>query len=203
MTCAELEILLCDYVDGTLHGERKSAVEQHLAECADCAELARDAATAVAFMQRAALVEPPQELVTRILFQIPDGKKGSLRKQSALRRFAARWLEPVLQPRLVMGMAMTMLSLAMLMQFSGIRVRQLRASDLDPVKIWSGMEERAHRTWERGVKYYDSLKLVFEIQSRLKEWNDQADADRSAETPRQTGQPAKAGSPAPAQRETK
>ena len=32
MTCAELEILLCDYVDGTLRGAEKSALESHLAE---------------------------------------------------------------------------------------------------------------------------------------------------------------------------
>ena len=33
MNCADIEILLCDYVDGTLHGEQKSAVEAHLAGC--------------------------------------------------------------------------------------------------------------------------------------------------------------------------
>ena len=57
MTCADLEILLADYVDGTLRGEEKSALESHLAGCAECAELARDASGAVAFMERAATVE--------------------------------------------------------------------------------------------------------------------------------------------------
>ena len=28
MNCADIEILLCDYVDGTLRGEQKSAVEE-------------------------------------------------------------------------------------------------------------------------------------------------------------------------------
>ncbi len=32
MTCAELEILLCDYVDGTLRAEERSALEGHLAQ---------------------------------------------------------------------------------------------------------------------------------------------------------------------------
>ena len=57
MTCADIEILLADYVDGTLHGEQKFAVETHLAGCEGCAELARDAAGAVAFMDRAAEVD--------------------------------------------------------------------------------------------------------------------------------------------------
>ena len=62
MNCTDLEILLCDYVDGMLRGEEKALVETHLAECPACAELARDAGSAVAFMGLAANVEPPAEL---------------------------------------------------------------------------------------------------------------------------------------------
>ena len=39
MTCAELEILLCDYVDGTLHAEERAALENHLSGCAACKQL--------------------------------------------------------------------------------------------------------------------------------------------------------------------
>ncbi len=189
MNCADLEILLCDYVDGTLHGEPKSAVERHLAGCAACAEMARDSAAAVAFMERAAVVEPPAELVTRILFELPAARRAEHSvSPSAWRRFRANWLEPVLQPRFAMGMAMTVLSFAMLGRFAGIKVRQLSPSDLDPVKVWTAVEDRTHRTWERGMKYYDSLRVVFEIQSRLREWTDQADADRAAKPGAEKGQ---------------
>ncbi len=50
-------------------------MERHLAECPACAELARDSAAAVAFMERAAEVEPPPELMTRILFDAPWRKE--------------------------------------------------------------------------------------------------------------------------------
>ena len=173
MTCADFEILLADYVDGTLHGEQKSAVESHLAECGDCAELARDAAGAVAFMERAAIVEAPPELVTRILFEVTNGPSRAAVKPSWVRRIFGKWLEPILQPRFAMGMAMTVLSFAMLGRFTGINVRQLKPSDLDPVKIWMAAEDRVQRTWERTVKYYESLRLVFEVQTQLKEWTDQ------------------------------
>ncbi len=33
MTCAELEILLADYVDGSIRAEDRSVFEMHLAEC--------------------------------------------------------------------------------------------------------------------------------------------------------------------------
>jgi anti-sigma factor RsiW len=173
MTCADLEILLADYVDGTLHADRKSAVEKHLGECAACAELARDAAGAVAFMERAANVEAPPELVTRVLFEITNGPSHALIKPSWTRRLFGKWLEPVLQPRWAMSMAMTVLSFAMLQRLTGIQVRQLRPSDLDPVKVWVAVDDRAHRAWDRTMKYYESMRVVFEIRTRLKEWSDE------------------------------
>ncbi|MBS1874516.1 MAG: zf-HC2 domain-containing protein [Acidobacteria bacterium] len=181
MNCADLEILLCDYVDGALHGEQKTLVDEHLASCAACAEMAADARGAVEFMQRAADPEPPAALVTKILFELPAVRRAEHKSSdSAWRRFRAKWLEPVLQPRFAMGMAMTVLSFAMLGRFAGIEVRQLKPADLNPVKVWMSVEDRALRTWARAVKYYDSLRVVYEIQSRLHEWNDQAEADRSA-----------------------
>jgi hypothetical protein len=180
MNCADLEILLCDYVDGTLRAEQRSAVEEHLAACRSCAELVRDAVSAVAFMERAAEPEPPAELVTRILFELPAARQAEHSvSKSAWKRFRAKWLEPVLQPRFAMGMAMTILSFAMLGRFAGFEVRQLKPSDLDPVKVWIALEDKALRAWERGVKYYDSLRVVYEVQTRLKDWGDQADADRA------------------------
>ncbi len=83
-------------------------------------------------------------------------------------------MQSVLQPRYVMGMAMTILSFSMLARFAHIEPRQLKPSDLDPAKVWQGIDDRAHRAWDRGVKYYDNLRLVMEIQSQLKEWNEQA-----------------------------
>ena len=92
MNCADIEILLADYVDGNVRGEQKSALEQHLAACPECAELARDAAGAVAFMERAAIVEAPPELVTRILFEITDGPSRSEVKPGWARRMFGGWL---------------------------------------------------------------------------------------------------------------
>jgi anti-sigma factor RsiW len=177
MNCADVEIQLADYLDGTLAAEEKSAIESHLATCKACEELARDSAGAVEFMERASEVTAPPELVTRILFEITTGPSRVAVKPSWVRkifgnRLGGQFLEPVLQPRYAMGMAFTLLSFAMLGRFAGIEVRHLTPSDLDPVKIWTAAEDRATRTWQRGVKYYESLRLVYEIESRVKEWSD-------------------------------
>ena len=185
MNCADVEILLADYVDGTLRGDAASALEAHLAGCAACSELARDSAGAVAFMERAAAVDAPPELVTRILFEITAGPSHAVVKPSLGRRLFGRWLEPVLQPRFAMGMAMTVLSFAMIGRFT--HVRQLTPADLDPVKVWTAAEDRVVRWYDRGVKYYDSLKVVYEIQTRLKEW---ADEQPGTSQPQPTASPA-------------
>lgn len=189
MTCADIEILVCDYMDGTLPAEEKSALQEHVSNCVACSELARDAAAAVGFMERVASEEPPAELVTRILYDLSASGPVADIKKSWLRRVASKWLEPILQPRFAMGMAMTVLSFAMMGRFAGIEVRQLRPADLDPVKVWAAVDDRAHRSWERALKYYESLRLVYEIQSRLKEWTDQDEEDKKARAVAQPDRP--------------
>lgn len=176
VACADVEILLADYLDQTLRAEEKARVESHLSACAACAELARDARGAVAFMERAAEVEAPPELVTRLLYEISSGPSHAVVKPGLVRRIFGKLFgkfEHILRPRLVMGMAMTMLSFAMLFRFANVPVRQLNPSDLDPVKVWAAAEDRVVRMWERGKKYYENLRVVYEIQTRLKEWNEE------------------------------
>src|SRR5258708_34571593 len=127
MNCAELEELICDYVDGTLTAARKADVERHLQACPACAELAQDSAAAVAFMERAADVEPPPELITRILFDAPWTRKAPVKIRGPL-SYLGKLIAPILQPRFAMGMAMTILSVSILSRF--VPMQQFKASDL-------------------------------------------------------------------------
>lgn len=173
MNCAEIEILICEYVDGTLAADQKAEVERHLADCPACAELARDSAAAVAFMDTAAAVEPPPELVTRILFDAPWSKGKA---KSGARHWLSTIFSPILQPKFAMSMAMTILSLSILARFV-MPVRQLRPADLEPGKVFAALEDRAYRAWARTVKFYENLKVVYQIQTTLREWQQQ-DEDR-------------------------
>lgn len=173
MYCSDVEILLAEYVEGTLSGEVKAALEHHLESCPGCRELTQDASAAVAFLARTAVMEAPPELVNRILFHLPA------MKPSLARRFFGRvvggWLEPILQPRLVMGMGAAALSFFMLEP----QVHQLTASSLDPVKVYTSAENQVNRMWERGVKSYENIRLVYEIQTRLSEWQAEAPDNRN------------------------
>ena len=177
MSCAEIEILICDYVDGTLAPAEKAEVERHFAECPACFELARDSAAAVAFIGRAADVEPPPELITRILFEAPW---SAGKPKTKARTWVVALLSPILQPRFAMSMAFTILSLAMLGQLlvpGGLR--QPKLSDLEPARILTGLEQNVYRAWARTVKFYDNLKFVYQVQTTLREWQQQNEEQQS------------------------
>ncbi|HTS61174.1 MAG TPA: anti-sigma factor [Candidatus Acidoferrales bacterium] len=177
MNCAEIEILICDYVDGTLAPADRAELERHLAACTACAELARDSRAALGFIERASEIEPPPELITRILFDAPWTKHKS-RPSGAL-----AWLKgfcgPVLRPKFVMGAAMTILSFSMFTRFV-TPIRQLKPSDLKPSEVWASIESRADRTWARTVKYYENLKIVYQIQTLLRDYQQQVDEQKPA-----------------------
>jgi len=179
MNCAELEELICDYVDGTLTAARKADVERHLEACPSCAEMARDAAAAVTFMERAADVEPPPELITRILFDAPWTRKAPAKSWGPFSRLG-KMVAPILQPRFAMGMAMTILSFSILSRF--VPVQQLKATDLRPSEVWASLDDRAHRAYARTVKYYENLKVVYQIQTLLRDWQQQAEDPKASKS---------------------
>ena len=179
MNCADAEILICDWVDGTLEGPALAEFDRHLAACPACAELAQDSLAASRFLATVEPIEPPPALVNRLLFQAPLSQPKSRPRQ---------WLEtllsPVLQPRYAMRAAMTVLVFATLARFV-TPVYRFRAADLRPAAIWAGLEDRAYRTWGRAEKFYDNLKVVYQIQSTLREWQ-QRDDDQPPAAPATT-----------------
>jgi hypothetical protein len=194
MNCADAELLICDYA--TLRSNERFELERHFEVCPACAELARDSAAALAFLEIAADVEPPPELITRILYDAP-WSKGKQQSKSKLAEWTRSLLGPILHPKFAMGMAMTILSLSMLARF--VPVRQLRPADLKPSEVWNGIATRAEYTWGRTVKFYENLKVVYQIQTTLKEWQQQTDeqpAGKAEERKLPVKRPASPGAPA-------
>jgi hypothetical protein len=186
MNCAEFEILLADYLDNTLGATDRAALEEHVSSCAGCRDLLNDAGGGFNFLQRAEEVEVPAGLITRIAYQAPTGRiRNPFERQGFLSKLIGQWLQPVLQPRLVMGMAMTILSFALLERCTGVRVQHIQAADLNPVRIWGGVEDRTVRVKDRAVKYYENLRWVYEIEVRLRNLQEEAET-----TPAQQPKPA-------------
>jgi hypothetical protein len=177
MGCEEFEILLADYIDsGTASPEFLS----HLESCAACALLTEDAQSAVAFMEIAAEAEPPPALAGRILQATNSGWEFKLRAKG-VRGWINRLFAPVLKPRIVMGAMLTLMSITMLSRCAGGPKKTLTAADLDPVRLWTSLDDRASRLWDRTMKSYESMRLVYEIRTQLNEWKQQQnDAEDAA-----------------------
>jgi hypothetical protein len=44
------------------------------------------------------------------------------------------------------------------------------------------VDDQAHRAWARTVKYYENLKVVYQLKVMLSEWQQQQDEDPAAAT---------------------
>jgi hypothetical protein len=180
LSCEQFEVLLADHIDGTLAEATREEFVRHMETCAACAAYAAEVQSAVSFMEIAADVEPPPDLTGKILQATNAGWEFKLRARG-IRGWINRTFAPVLKPRFVMGAMLTMMSITMLSRCAGDPKKPLTAADLDPVRLWSSLDVRTHRLWDRTVKSYDSMRLVYEIRTQLNEWKQQqAEADEAA-----------------------
>jgi hypothetical protein len=183
INCAEFEVLLADSLDGALalpgRERERDEFAQHLKSCEACAAMAEEIRSAMAFMEVAAEPEPPQELVGKILQATNSGWQLKLRSPG-IRGWINRALAPILQPRFVMGAMLTVMSMTMLTRCAGGSKSTLTAADLDPARLWTQLDTRGHRVWDRAVKGYESMRLVYEIRNQISDWNAQQAADAEA-----------------------
>ncbi len=83
----------------------------------------------------------------------------------------------VLQPRFMMTAAMAFFSIALTLNVTGVRLDQIRASDLKP----SSLRRNFYQANAHVVRYYDNLRVVYELESRVHDL--QHTSDESAPAP--------------------
>jgi anti-sigma factor RsiW len=164
MQCPEFEIRLCDYLDGTLDRALRQELEQHASGCAACAALLEDSQAVTAFFERTPVVEAPPNLAAQILYRTQAARTAAERAREDWRR----WFQPLLAPRLVMGMAMTILSISMFARVANVQIRQLQPADLSPAAVWANVSGRVQRAWNHGVEVYENIKLFYEVAMQLR-----------------------------------
>ncbi len=102
----------------------------------------------------------------------------------------------MLQPRLAMTAAMAFFSIALTMNLTGVRLSALRASDFKP----SSIMRSAYEAKARVVRYSDNLRVVYELESRVRDLQRSSDDDGSSGSAGATSTPANQNSPAAGQK---
>jgi hypothetical protein len=107
---------------------------------------------------------------------------------AAMRRNALGQL--LLQPRLAMTAAMAFFSIALTLNITGFNAASLRASDLKPGSLRRDVVSASSNV----VRYYESLRVVYELESRVRDLQNAQDSDAAGSTP--PPEPAPAAPPA-------
>ncbi len=81
--------------------------------------------------------------------------------------------QTMLQPRLAMTAAMAFFSIALTLNLTGVRLSELRASDLKP----SSIKRTFYESSAHVVRYYDNLRVVYELESRVRDLQRSTDTD--------------------------
>ena len=82
----------------------------------------------------------------------------------------------MLQPRLAMTAAMAFFSVALTLNLTGVRLNELRANDLKPANLKRSIYEGGAHV----VRYYDNLRVVYELESRVHDMQRASDSDTPA-----------------------
>ncbi len=89
----------------------------------------------------------------------------------------------LLQPRLAMTAAMAFFSVALTLSLTGVKLNQLRASDLGP----SGLRRGFFDARASAARYYGNLKVVYVLESRLEDIRRNREDDESVRPDRGEG----------------
>jgi hypothetical protein len=173
MQCAEVEALLAEALDGTLHGEQLAALEAHQQSCTSCQAMLEEARAGMHWLKGLDEVEPPRNLVRNILAQTigalpsehlapkPRGE-GWFEK---LKGRLAPVFAPVVTPRFAMSFGMAFFSITMLLGIAGFHFADIRHLDLSS----KGIRKTYYETQARVMRYYENMRLVYEIESRVRD----------------------------------
>ncbi len=185
MQCAEFEALLAEALDAALQGPILEAFEAHKKSCPGCSVMFQDAAAGMQWMKGLDDVEPPKQLVHNILAQtigtIPEeSTKAVPVGESWIDRLKARVapvFAPVVTPRFAMSFGMAFFSITMLANIAGFHLSDLKHVDLSS----KGLQKTYYSTEARVVRYYENIRLVYEIESRVRDLRRAATPEKQEE----------------------
>ena len=195
LRCEEWEALLADALDGVMPAADNASFESHSHTCAACASLLAQSRQGQEWM-RFLHFEPEAtpDLMERILART----SGAVAERPLAVYGAPIAAGPGVMPlprrrfvwdtRLMMTAAMAFFSIALTLNLAGVQLTHLKLSDLTPASIESNLTRQFYGAKSEVVRYYDNLRFVYEVESKMRELRRDEDTQRPALQP-QGGQP--------------
>lgn len=172
MQCGEFDALLADALDGTLSGTRQLRFDAHRTSCPACSAMFDEVSAGMNWLKDLPELEPPAGFVQRVMLATSgvasESAKAAEQKltwQDRLRGYFNAALRPVMHPRFAMSFGMAFFSITLVLNVIGVRVTDLKHVDLRPSAIVRGYYE----TTGRLVKYYENIRFVYELETRVRE----------------------------------
>ncbi len=159
-TCEQTEARLSEYLDGLLQAAEQTAFDLHVNTCARCTPLVASVSHLLGTLHTLEQVEPPAHLTHSIL-------TATLGPQSW--RNAKRWLRSLQSPRFVYSVVSVAATFIVILTASGFSWRKPKLADLAPATIYRNANRQAHLVYAHSTKFVSDLRVVYEIQSRMNE----------------------------------
>lgn len=178
--CVACEELFADALDTLLSPADQLFFDQHLRTCAGCSESFAQAQRGAAWLEllKTSRPEPSASLVDRILSQTTGAESpiaaplitGIPALPTNVIPFAprpvsrfTRFTRLAMEPRLAMTAAMAFFSIALTLNLLGVRLDQIKAANFSPTNL----KQTYFQANATAVRYYDNLKVVRVLESRV------------------------------------
>jgi len=162
-TCEQTEARLSDYLDGLLEPVEQIAFDHHVNGCERCTPLVAGVSHVLDTLHTLEQVEPSPRLINSVL-------TATLGPRSW--RNAKRWLRNLQSPRFVYSAVSVTATVFVLVSASGFSWKKPKLADLAPASIYRNADRQVHLVYARGTKFVSDLRVVYEIQSRLRQDNE-------------------------------
>ena len=173
------EALLSEAIDGQLSASRTQIFEAHGRVCNICGPLLADAVAGRQWLKSLEEVEPPAYLINSILAATTGISSARLHAAAPERRTgiagrARQWWNSfvtptaafVRQPRFVMSFGMIFFSFSLALSAAGVKPSDVAKIDVRP----SALKRTYYTTQGKVVKFYENIRFVYEIESRVREF---------------------------------
>jgi hypothetical protein len=187
--CGQWETLLADALDGLLQPDDEATFTAHMAGCKACAALFDEARRGREWLEfLSPEPEVPAGLLDKILAQTGPGQVAGFGLTAgdtdvlpvpSVGRVTSipAWQQPgfmgqvrrFAEPRLLMTAAMAFFSIALTLNLTGVRLNELRLASFRPAAVRSFMERRIMTASVPIVRYYDHLRYMYEVETRMRE----------------------------------